>query len=164
MKRLTLNPLLQSPVSLILALMCLAVAMASTGCKSFSGPNAASFASEIVKNRSGDEIANATSKVFTAEGYKGGMTAPGEMIFEREASRAKTVAREGLINTYYGEQSFTRVRVELLDLGDKTVRIQCKAYKVSGGSEPFFQEEVPIGNTGAGPYRALLKKVAEELK
>jgi hypothetical protein len=164
MKQLTPTKLLRAPVSLILTLMCLALVMASTGCRSFSGPNSASFASEIIKNHSGDEIATATSKVFAENGYKGGMTGQGEMTFEKEASRATTVAREGLINTYYGEQSINRVRVELIDLGNDTVRLQCKAYKVSGGTEAFFQDEVPIGNTGAGPYRSMLKKVADQLK
>jgi hypothetical protein len=164
MKQLIPIKLRPASLSLILTLMCLALALVSTGCRSFSGPNSASFASEIIKNHSGEEIANATSKVFAENGYKGGMTGQGEMTFEKEASRATTVAREGLINTYYGEQSLNRVRVELIDMGNDTVRLQCKAYKVSGGSDPFFQDEVPIGNTGAGPYRAMLKKVTEQLK
>lgn len=164
MKPLISTKLKQTTVSLAFAWIGLALALTNPGCKSLNEPNSASFASVIIKDHSGEEVAKTVRQVFVEDGYKGGMTGEGEMTFEKEASRGATLAREGLINTYYGEQSINRVRVELLDMENDTIRVQCKAYKVSGGSDPFFQEEIPISNMGAGPYRSLLNKVAEQLK
>ena len=33
-----------------------------------------------------------------------------------------------------------------------------------GGSDPFFQDEVPLAQIRSGPYQSLLTKVAEQLK
>jgi len=86
------------------------------------------------------------------------------MVFEKETSRATSFSREGLVETYYGAQTINRVRVEIVALSDGSFRLQCKAYMVSGGSDPFFQDEVPLANLRSGPYKLLLHKVSQQLK
>ncbi len=87
------------------------------------------------------------------------------MVFEKEASRMTSFSREGFVNSYYGATTINRVRAELVPLDDAgTFRLQCKAYMVTGGSDPFFQDEVPMTALRSGPYQSLLNKVAKQLK
>jgi hypothetical protein len=146
------------------AVMCLLLGLASSGCRSLSGPGSASFASVTISNHTAEEIAKATAQVFGAEGYRGGPSGPGQMIFQREASRATTMSREGLVATHEGAQTMIRVRAEIVELAGGTFRLQCKAFTVTGGSDPFFQDEVALTNIRSGPYQSLLNKVAKELK
>ncbi len=88
--------------------MCLLLALAGSGCRSFSGPGSASFASVTIPNHSEEDIAAATAQVFGADGYRGGKTGPDQMVFEKEASRATTFAREGFVGTHYGAQTINR--------------------------------------------------------
>jgi hypothetical protein len=154
----------QPGIFLKVALACIAVALMGAGCKSVSGPGSASFASVIIKNQPGELVAKTTAQVFIAHGYRGGMTAAGEMTFEKEASRSTTFAREGLVETYYGAQTINRVRVELIELSEGVIRVQCKAYMVTGGSDAFFQDEVPVSNIRSGPYQSILNDVKSKLK
>jgi hypothetical protein len=164
MKQHTRTLPLQSCVILLACSMSLVLALAGTGCRSFSGPASASFASVTIPNRSAEEIAAATAQVFAADGYRGGMTGSGQMVFEKEASRAASISREGLVGTHYGAQTINRVRAEVVSLGGGTYRLQCKAFMVTGGSDPFFQDEVPLANFRSGPYQLLLNKVKKQLK
>jgi hypothetical protein len=118
----------------------------------------------MIQNRSSDEIASATAEVFAAEGYRGSRTSSSQMIFEKEASRATSLSREGLAATSYGAQTVNRVRVDIVPTGDAQHRLQCKAFMVTGGSDPFFQEEVPVANLRSRPYQSLLNQVAKQLK
>lgn len=135
--------------------------LAVTGCHSLSGPGSASFASVTIANHTDTEIATVTEKVFAADGYRGGQTGAGEWTFDKEASRATTMSREGLVAAQDGAKTMNRVRVEIIDLENGKFRLQCQAYMVSGGS---FQDEVPLAHIRSGPYQALLDKVAKELK
>jgi hypothetical protein len=163
MQQTLLHPraFLLSAVSACLGLL---IAFASSGCRSVSGPGSASFASVTIANHSAEEIAKTNLQVFGAEGYRGGMSGPGQMIFQREASRATTLSREGLVATHEGAQTQIRVRAEIVELAGGTFRLQCKAFVVTGGSDPFFQDEVAMTNIRSGPYQSLLNKVAKELK
>jgi hypothetical protein len=154
----------QRCLSTFSALTGLLLVLAGAGCGSLSGPASASFASVTIKNHSTEEIAAATAEVFGADGYRGGANGPGRMVFEKEASRATTFSREGLVNTYSGAQTMNRVRVEIVPLSDGSRRLQCKAFMVSGGSDPFFQDEVPLANVRSRPYQSLLNKVKKQLK
>jgi hypothetical protein len=140
------------------------LALAASGCGSLTGSGSASFASVIITNHTSQEISSATTQVFIADGYRGSLSTSGQMVFEKEASRGTTFAHEGLAATYYGAQTINRVRVDVVPMGDGSYRLQCKAYLVTGGSDPFFQEEKPITNMRGGPYQSLLDKVAERLK
>jgi hypothetical protein len=146
------------------ALAGLLLLLAGAGCGSLSGPNSASFASVTIQKKSPEAIAAATSQVFGDDGYRGGMTPSGEMVFEKEASRATSFAREGFVDTYYGGTTINRVRVQLVPLANGSYRLQCKAYMVTGGSDTFFQDEVPISNLRSGHYKLLLSKVKSQLK
>jgi hypothetical protein len=154
----------QAHLSLVAAFICALLSFVGAGCHSLSGPGSASFASVTILNHSPEEIAAATAQVFTAKGYRGGMTKSGQLVFEKEASRGTSFAREGLVGAYYGAQTINRVRAEIVPLGSGSYRLQCKAYMVTGGSDPFFQDEVPVTNARSGPYRSLLKKVEKQLK
>ena len=156
----TLSCRFPSCVALLLPLM---VLLACAGCGTTKGPASASFASVIIQNHTEAEIIASTTQVFAADGYQGGPSGPGQMLFEREASRATTLAREGMVGTAYGAQSFIRVRVETVELPGSQYRLQCKAYTVSGGSDPFFQNEVAYANFRSGPWQSLLNKVKKQL-
>lgn len=145
-------------------LICLSVLLGTTGCRTLTQPTAASFASVTIENHSPEEIVKATAEVFFAEGYVGGMSGDGEMIFEKLASRATSMAREGIFPTMNGAQVVSRVRVQIVAQNDGSHRLQCQAYKVTGGSDPFFQEEEPLTNLRSGPYQILLSHVKGKLK
>lgn len=149
-------------------LSCLATSavlgLLAVGCGTYTNKDAGDFAAVTISGQSADAIALATAKVFGAEGYMGGASGPGRMTFEKAASRGTSIAREGIVGAYYGAQTVNRVRVEIIPLLDGTHRLQCKAYMVTGGSDPFFQEEVPVAHVRSGPYRSLLDKVAQQLK
>lgn len=143
---------------------CLLLVLGATSCHSLSGPGSASFASVTIPGHSAEEIAAATVQVFGADGYRSGNAGPGQMVFEKEASRATTLSRDGLLATQAGARTINRVRVELVALGDGSQRLQCQAFMVSGGSDPFFQNEVPVTHARRGPYQSLLNKIARQLK
>ncbi len=138
--------------------------LVSAGCNSLSGPGSASFASVTIQNHSSEEIAAATANVFAANGYAGGARGPEKMMFEREASRGTTLAREGVVATQGGARTLIRVRLELVWLSENSYRLQCQAYTVTGAGDSFFEEEVRLANVRSGPYQSLLNKVAKELK
>lgn len=166
MKIMNLDTLLGSSrqsLSTFTALTGLLLVLAGAGCGSLSGPGSASFASANIQNHSAGEIAAATAQVFGADGYRGGVSGSGQMVFEKEASRATTFSREGLVDTHDGAQTINRVRVEIVPLSDGSHRLQCKAFMVSGGSDPFFQDEVPLANVRSRPYQSLLNKVKKQL-
>jgi len=150
--------------SILAALTCLWLALAGTGCSTVNDNGSGGFASVTIQNRSAEEIAAATAQVFGADGYRGGMTGPGRMMFEKAASRGTSFAREGFVAGFYGAQTINRVRVEIVPVAQGSFRLECKAYMVTGGSDPFFQDEVPLADARSGPYRSLLNKVARQLE
>ena len=145
-------------------LMCLALAFAGGGCRSLNKPASASFASVTIQNRSVEEIAAATAQVFGAAGYRGGMSGTTQMVFQREASRATVLSREGIVAAQAGAQTLIRVRLEIVALGEGSHRLQCQAFVVTGAGDSFFENEVRLSNLRSGPYRSLLNKVAKQLK
>ena len=144
------------------SIMGLALMMAGMGCRTFKGSD--EFASVVIQNHTQEEIAQTTAKVFGDDGYVGRIGGPGEMIFEKNASRGASLAREGLASGYYGAQTIVRVKVTLDPLSTGGFRLQCRAYMVSGGSDPFFQDEVPVTHARSGTFQNLLDEVAKRLK
>jgi hypothetical protein len=155
---------LQPRSFLLAALLSLLLPLAGTGCRSVSGPGSATFASVTIQNHTSEEIAAATARVFAADGYRGGMSGPGQMVFEKPASRGTSFAREGIVNATSGAQTINRVRAEIVSLGDRTYQLQCRAFMITGGSDTFFQDEVPLTYARSGPYQSLLNEVAKQLK
>jgi len=102
--------------------------------------------------------------VFAADGYTGGMSGASKMVFDRGASRATTLSREGLVDTHYGAQTINRVKVEIVAVGESGYRLQCKAFVVRNAGDPVLQEEVPLANLRSAPYQSLLNKVKKQLK
>lgn len=135
-----------------------------TGCGSLSGPGSASFASVTIPGHTAQEIAAATTRVFRAEGYAGGGDPAGQMVFQREASRATGLARSGLVATHEGASTLIRVRVDIVSLEGGSHRLQCQAYTVTGAGDAFFEDEVRLTNIRSAPYRSLLNQVKSELK
>jgi hypothetical protein len=154
----------RQPHPVLLVLACLSLALASAGCRSLTGPGSASFASVTIKGHSEADIAVATAHVFRADGYRTAKAAPGQIVFEKEASRATSIAREGFMANYTGDQTIDRVRVQIVPLSDGTCRLQCQAFMVTGGSDPFFQQEERLANLRAAPYQSLLNNVKQQLK
>jgi hypothetical protein len=148
---------------LIKAASCLLLALAAAGCSSTSGPASASFASVTIHNHSAEEIRATTAQVFRETGYAGSSVGA-QMVFNKQASFWTSLSREGVVGTHEGARTIERVRAELVDLGGNSYRLQCQAYMVSGGSDPFFQDEVALTHFRSGPYRSLLNKVASQLK
>lgn len=142
--------------------LCFLLALGGAGCASLADPS--SFASVTIANRSEAEIMAATANVFSAGGYHGSASGAGQMVFEKGASQATTLAREGVLAIHYGGQTIERVRVQVVSLGAESFRLQCKAYMVKGGTDPFFQDEVPLANVRSGPYQMLLDQAKNQLK
>lgn len=151
---------MRSILSLATALLAI---LTTAGCGTLSGPGSASFASVTIENHTEQEINAAASQVFAADGWRGGVSSPGQMLFEKEASRGTTFMREGLVATHEGAQSINRVRAQVVRLAENKYRLQCKAYVVTGGSDPFFQEETALSNMRSAPYQMLLNQVKQQL-
>ena len=146
------------------AMTALALVLAGGGCGTVGGSGSDSFASVVIANQPTEKIAATTAQVFAAEGYRGGTIGPGEMVFEKAESGLTTVSRDGIAAAQSGARTINRVRVEIVPLGDGSHRLQCKAYMVTGGSDPFFQDEVPLAKIRSGPYQSLLNKIEKQLQ
>lgn len=145
-------------------LAALAVALTNLLVTSADAANSAGFASVTIKEHTKDEIISATAKVFVADGYQSGKNKSGQMVFDKEASRGTTIARDGIAAAQSGVRTVQRVYVDVVPLEEGSYRLQCKAYMVTGGSDAFFQDEVPLAKVRKGPYQSLLNKVKKELK
>jgi len=143
------------------ALTSLLLLFAGVGCQSVGGGG--SFASVKIKRHTTEDIVAATAQVFAEDGYRGSRTGSGQMVFEKLASGATSVSREGLVGAAYGAQTINRVRVDITPSGEGEHLLECKAFMVTGGSDPFFQNEVPLTGLRSRPYQSLLNKVAKKL-
>ena len=150
--------------SFVLQLILFAVSglLIGTGCR--SGPASASFASVTIAGKTPEEICQTTGAVFREDGYKVALLTPDRMVFEKEASRAESIAYSGVVDTHYGAITLVRVRAELIDFGEGSYRLQCKAYMVRNAGDSFFADESPLVNVRSRPYQNLLDKVAKRLK
>jgi hypothetical protein len=157
LKLKTLNPLLNF---LALALAC---GLVSFGCSSLSKPASASFASVIISGKSAQQITDATMSVFREHGYQGYASQQG-LVFEKEGSKLNSISRDGLVGTHYGAVTIIRVRAELVDMHNESLRLQCQASMVSGAGDAFFENESRLANFRSGPYQDLLDEVAKRLK
>jgi hypothetical protein len=148
-------------VSLWLSVALLAVA--ATGC-GLTKPAGASFASVKIPNRSLAQIQEATVQVFREDGYAAFDAGPGQLVFQREASKMTNIGQNGITDSYYGAQTIIRVRAQIVDLGTGSFRLQCRAYFVRHPGDSFFEDEHPMVNARRAPYQLLLNKVARRLK
>jgi len=170
----TINPTIQtmnssmneflSPPRLDLLAVCLAVmAIAGTGCH-LGQPGSASFAAVVIEQRSPEEIQAAAVQVFQADGYTAHPNGSGQLLFEKEGTRANNLAYNGVVGTHYGAQTLVRVKTEIVALGGGAHRLQCQAYMVRNAGDSFFEDESRLSNLRSGPYQDLLDKVAKRLK
>ena len=165
----TLNhkPLAPCPLPLATCLLPLLLGLIfltlCSGCH-LGQPGSASFASVVVAGRSVEQIQQAAVLVFQADGYVAYTTGSGQLLFEKGGSRANNLANNGLVATHYGAQSLVRVRLEFVDLGGGSYRLQCQAFMVSNAGDSFFEEEKRLANIRSGPYQDLLDKVAASLQ
>jgi len=154
----------RTPMRLFELLRAVLLAMTVTGCHSLNQPGSASFASVVIPGRSTAEIQGATTVVFRANGYAGHDIGSGQMVFEKEGTRANNLAYNGIVGTHYGAQTIVRVKTELVELGGGSHRLQCQAYMVRNAGDSFFEEEQRLANVRRGPYQTLLDEVAKRLK
>ncbi len=140
----------------------LVLALVAAGCGSLGEPNSASFASVVIDSHTPQAIADATAKVFQADGYAGEADVAEPMYFEKEASRGTTISRAGLIAAHEGERTIYRVRVEIVPLPGHQHRVQCQAFVVTGSG--LFEDEVRMTGLRRGTYQSLLDRVKTELK
>jgi hypothetical protein len=151
-------------ISLFSGITCLWFVLSGAGCGSLRGPASAGFASVTIENHSPEEIARATAKVFGADGYMNGPSRAGQLVFQKEASRATTFSQEGLYATQSGARTMNRVRVEIVPLsGGSSYRVQCQAYIVRDAGA-LLEDEVRLTNIRSAPYQSLLNKVKKQLK
>lgn len=137
--------------------------IAGNGCSS-TQPASASFASVTIHNQPAEKIQNVASQVFRENGYAGGPTGPRTLLFQREGSKANSLAYNGVVGTHYGAQTLVRVKAELVDLGGNSHRLQCQTYMVRNAGDSFFEEESRLTNLRSGPYQKLLDQVAQRLQ
>jgi len=134
----------------------------STGCH-LGQSASSSFASVTISGKSAAEIRDATIAVFRENGYQA-LGSDGELTFEKEGTKANSIAYDGLVNSHYGAVTIIRVRTKLVNLGKGVQRLQCQAYMVSGAGDGIMEEEHRLTNFRSGPYQDLLEKVAKRLK
>ena len=146
----------------LVSLLTLALLLAVAGCGT-TKPASASFASVTIQGHSAEEIGKVTTQVFQEAGYKGG-TMGNQIVFQKEGSRMNNLAHEGVVGTHEGAQTLMRVKMDLVNLGAASYRLQCQAYIVRGAGDPFFEEEQRLANVRSGPYQSLLNKVAKQLQ
>jgi hypothetical protein len=149
------------PIVLLMSLTATSLVLVA-GCR--SGPASASFASVDIAGKTPDEICQTAGAVFREDGYKVALLSPERMVFEKEASRAESIAYSGVVDTHYGATTLVRVRAELVDLGEGSHRLQCQAYMVRNAGDSFFEDESRLVNMRSRPYQNLLDKVAKRLK
>ena len=148
-------------LTILLVLVC---AILIPGCGSLGQPASASFASVVIANRSVEQIQQTTAAVFQENGYRGRRSPDGMLVFEKEGSRADTIARDGLVAAQSGAVTLVRVKTEVVELGSGSRRLQGQAYMVTGAGDSFFEDEVRLTNFRSGPYQKLLNEVAKRLK
>jgi hypothetical protein len=145
---------------LSLSLLC---GLFSTGCGSLNQPASASFASVVISGKSAAEIRDAAIAVFQENGYRAFASSQG-LTFEKEGTKANSIAYDGVVGSHYGAVTIIRVRAELVALGNGAQRLQCQTYMVSGAGDSFFEDEHRLANFRSGPYQDLLDEVAKRLK
>jgi hypothetical protein len=151
-------------ISLFSGVTCLWLLFSGAGCGSLGGAASGTFASVTIENHSPEEIAGAAAKVFGAEGYMAGPSRAGQLVFQKDASRATTLSQEGLFATQSGARTMNRVRVEIVPLsGGSSYRLQCQAYTVRDAGA-LLEDEVRLTSLRSAPYQSLLNKVKKELK
>lgn len=146
-----------------IGLVAILAALAGAGCGA-TKPSGASFASVTIKGHTPEEIARVTAQVFQEDGYIGGSMPGHPMVFQKEGSRMTDIAYGGVADSYYGEKTAIRVKVDLVSLGGDTHRLQCQAFVVRDAGQGFFEEEQKLANIRSGPYQSLLNKVVKQLK
>ena len=134
-----------------------------TGCRT-GEPGPAGFASVVIPHHTAAEIQSATARVFAEAGYPFHSTGTGGMVFEKRGSRGNHLAHGGWITTDEGNQTWVRVKADLVDLGGGAHRLQCQAFMVPHHGDSIFEEEKKVANFRSGPYQKLLDQVAERLK
>ena len=120
--------------------------------------------SVTIENHSPEEIAVAAAKVFGLDGYMDGPSRAGQLVFQKQASRATTFSQEGLYATQQGAQTVNRVKLEVVPLsGGSACRLQCQAYIVRDAGA-LLEDEVRLSGLRSGPYQSLLNQVKKQLK
>jgi hypothetical protein len=141
----------------------LIVGLTSSGCGSLGQPASASFASVTIKGKSARQILDATVTVFRENDFQG-HGSDQELVFEREGSKLNSISRDGLVASHEGAVTMIRVRVQLVELGAASYRLQCRAAMVSNAGDALMQDEHPLANFRSRPYQKLLDEVAQRLK
>ncbi len=138
------------------------LALLAAGC-GITKPESASFASVVIRGAQPNDIRDAAIAVFQEDGYKAG-TMGDQLVFQREASRLTSLAYEGVVDTHYGASTLVRVKMDLVNLGSGSYRLQCQAFIVKDAGDAFFAEEQRLANIRSRPYQSLLDKVAKRFK
>ena len=151
-------------ISLVSGVACLGLVLLGAGCGSLGGAASGTFASVTIENHSPEEIAGATAKVFGAEGYMNGRSRAGQLVFQKEASRATTWSQEGLYATQSGARTMNRVRVDIDPLsGGSSTGYNARPTSCETPGD-LLEDEVPLTSLRSGPYQSLLNKVKKQLK
>jgi hypothetical protein len=137
------------------------LALVGAGCGTTESGAEEGYASVVIRNHTDEEVVAAVARVFHAEGYRSSLTGPGQVLFVKDASFLTAVSRDGLIAASGGGRPVRRALVEILKLDDGAHRVRCSATLMTGGNDPFFQEEK---RQPKAPYQSLLNKAAKELK
>lgn len=131
------------------------------GCSTSSGAGVSGYATVTIRNHTAEDVVRTTVEVFGADGYQGGMSGPGKLEFIKAASFMTAVSRDGVIAAGSGGRPVKHADLDIVALGDGSIRLRCQAYMVTGGPDPFFQEQkwLPLGH-----YQSLLNKVEKQLR
>jgi hypothetical protein len=136
----------------------LIAALSLTGCH--SDLPVSSFASVQFHGCTPEQIRDATVAVFNESGYQAPMTAPVQMVFEKEGSNSDQWRYGG----WSGDSSvWVRVRASIVSQTDGSLRLEAQAYMVRSKNQ-IGEEEQRVPHYHREPFQELLNKVSVRLK
>jgi hypothetical protein len=128
------------------------------GCSSPGKPDSARFASVSIRGHTVDQVRDATSQVFHADGFKVIKKGWANLLLEKEGSSMNNIA----YGNWMGSGIWVRAKVTIVDIAPSESRIDCEAFLVRT-KDGATEEEIKINKLHRHHYQKLLDEVSRRL-
>lgn len=133
--------------------------IAAAGCQSTKQEDSSILSSVVLSGNTPGQIGKVTAEVFQKHEYRVAESGLTRLVFEKQGS--------GMNNFAYGswlkdDPIWVRVRISIVQAGEATFRLQCRAWLVRDKDSPV-EEEIKIRHIHHKPYDELLGEVATRL-
>ena len=135
-------------------------ALSLAGCQSSKQPGSMSHAAVQIQGQSPANIRQATTAVFTENGFARTAATDESMVFERPGSRRDALKWGG----WAGAGVTMRVKVAVTQMVNGRYLETADVYAVQNSDDPFFRTESRVALANRRPYQDLLDQVAKRLK